>query len=79
MGGGSLPAHWTRRRPQFNSLSAIDHVEILTDGASAIYGSDAVAGVVNFVLKKNFDGAETEVQYAIPRRRAISPRSAQAK
>jgi iron complex outermembrane receptor protein len=37
-------------------LPAVERVEILTDGASAIYGSDAVAGVVNFILKKNYDG-----------------------
>lgn len=40
-------------------LSAIDHVEIVTDGASAIYGSDAVAGVANFILRKDYDGAQT--------------------
>jgi iron complex outermembrane recepter protein len=40
-------------------LSAIDRVEVLTDGASAIYGSDAIGGVVNFILKSDFDGAET--------------------
>ncbi|AMP00733.1 tonB dependent receptor family protein [Collimonas arenae] len=34
-------------------LSAVERVEILTDGASALYGSDAIAGVVNFILKKN--------------------------
>jgi iron complex outermembrane receptor protein len=39
-------------------VSAIERVDILKDGASAIYGSDAVAGVVNVVLKKNFDGTE---------------------
>ena len=39
-------------------VSAIERVDILKDGASAIYGSDAVAGVVNVVLKKNIDGAE---------------------
>ncbi len=39
-------------------LSAIDHVEVLKDGASAIYGSDAIAGVVNIILKKSFVGAE---------------------
>lgn len=45
------------------ATSAIDRIEILTDGASAIYGSDAVAGVVNFVLKKNYDGLETQAHY----------------
>lgn len=39
-------------------LAAIDRVEILKDGASAIYGADAVAGVVNFILRKNFSGLE---------------------
>lgn len=36
--------------------SAVDRIEILSGGASAIYGSDAVAGVVNVVLKKNYEG-----------------------
>lgn len=39
--------------------AAVDHVEILLDGASAIYGSDAVGGVVNIITRKNFEGAET--------------------
>ena len=43
-------------------LSAIERVEILTDGASAIYGSDAVGGVVNFILRDRLDGLETTVQ-----------------
>ena len=34
-------------------LSAVERIEVLTDGASALYGSDAVAGVVNFILRKN--------------------------
>jgi iron complex outermembrane receptor protein len=41
-------------------LDAVERVEILTDGASALYGSDAIAGVVNFILRKNrTDGAIT--------------------
>lgn len=43
-------------------LSAVERVEVLADGASASYGADAVAGVVNFVLKKEFEGAETTVR-----------------
>lgn len=43
--------------------SAIARVEILTDGASALYGSDAVGGVVNFILRKDFEGAETRLRY----------------
>lgn len=45
-------------------LSAIDRVEIVTDGASAIYGSDAVAGVVNLVLRKDFRGVEARLDAA---------------
>lgn len=44
-------------------LAAVERIEILTDGASAIYGADAVAGVVNILLRKDFDGAETGLQY----------------
>jgi iron complex outermembrane receptor protein len=44
-------------------LSAIDHIDVLSDGASAIYGSDAIAGVVNIVLKKDSRGVETDVRY----------------
>jgi len=41
----------------------IDRVEILTGGASAVYGSDAIGGVANFILKDDFEGAELDVQY----------------
>lgn len=41
--------------------SAVERVEILKDGASAIYGSDAIAGVVNVILRKDFRGAELGV------------------
>jgi len=39
-------------------LAAVDRIEILADGASAVYGSDAIGGVVNIILRKDFDGAE---------------------
>ncbi len=39
-------------------LAAIERIEILKDGASAIYGSDAIAGVVNIILRKDYTGAE---------------------
>ncbi|MFI8683547.1 TonB-dependent receptor plug domain-containing protein [Brevundimonas diminuta] len=39
-------------------LGAINRIEIVTDGSSAVYGSDAVAGVANFVLRKDYDGLE---------------------
>lgn len=44
-------------------VSAIERVEILADGASAIYGSDAIGGVVNIILRRDFDGAEAEIYY----------------
>jgi len=44
-------------------LSAIGRIEVLTDGASAIYGSDAIGGVVNFVLRGGLDGSETRIDY----------------
>ncbi len=44
-------------------LFAVDRVEVLKDGASAIYGADAVAGVVNIVLRKNFEGSLLFVRY----------------
>jgi iron complex outermembrane recepter protein len=43
--------------------SAIDHIEVLQDGASSIYGSDAIAGVVNIIMRENYDGAETSLRY----------------
>lgn len=43
-------------------VSAVERVEVLLDGASAIYGSDAVGGVVNIILRKHFDGAETRLE-----------------
>jgi iron complex outermembrane receptor protein len=44
-------------------LSAIERVEVLLDGASAIYGTDAIAGVINFILRKDFSGFEASAYY----------------
>ncbi|WP_281556275.1 TonB-dependent receptor [Thalassomonas sp. RHCl1] len=41
-------------------LAAVERIEVLTDGASAVYGSDAIAGVVNIILKKDFDGIQVK-------------------
>ncbi|MCW5569763.1 MAG: TonB-dependent receptor plug domain-containing protein, partial [Steroidobacteraceae bacterium] len=51
--------------PDINTIPAsiIERVDILTGGASAVYGSDAVAGVVNFITKKDFEGVQVEAQY----------------
>lgn len=43
----------------------MDRVEIITGGASAVYGADAVSGVVNFILKDDFEGAQVSAQYGI--------------
>jgi iron complex outermembrane receptor protein len=45
--------------------AAIDHVEVLTDGASAIYGSDAVGGVINIILKSDYQGSEIGGRFAV--------------
>jgi outer membrane receptor protein involved in Fe transport len=42
--------------------AAIERVEVITGGASSVYGADAVAGVVNFILKKDFEGLDLDVQ-----------------
>lgn len=44
----------------------IDHVEVLRDGASSIYGSDAVGGVINYVLKRRMEGFEAAARYDQP-------------
>ncbi len=43
--------------------SAVRQIEVLPDGASALYGADAVAGVVNIIMRDNFTGAQSEVRY----------------
>jgi iron complex outermembrane receptor protein len=46
-------------------LSAVEQIQVLTDGASAIYGSDAVSGVINIILKKDYRGAEFSSHYSM--------------
>ena len=50
--------------PDINQIPSqlIDRVDVLTGGASAVYGSDAIAGVVNFVMKHNFQGVQLDAQ-----------------
>lgn len=72
-GGRSLILIDGRRaplQPQFSEagsdlnsipLAAVERVEILTDGASAIYGADAIGGVVNIITRKDFNGAEATI------------------
>jgi len=49
-------------------FSAIERVEVLRDGASAVYGSDAIAGVINFILRSDYRGAEATVWLGAPTR-----------
>lgn len=53
--------------PDVNSIpiNLVERVEVLKDGASAIYGSDAIGGVVNFILRKDYQGIEFGVDYGI--------------
>jgi iron complex outermembrane receptor protein len=52
--------------PDLNQIPAplIERVEVLTGGASAVYGSDAVAGVVNFIMKDDFEGVQLDGNYS---------------
>jgi iron complex outermembrane recepter protein len=43
-------------------LSAVERIDVLTDGSSAVYGSDAVGGVINIILRKDFNGQETSAR-----------------
>jgi iron complex outermembrane receptor protein len=47
-------------------FAAIDHIEVLREGASSLYGSDAIAGVINFITKKDYNGGEVNVNYSKP-------------
>ncbi|MBO9686525.1 MAG: TonB-dependent receptor [Mitsuaria chitosanitabida] len=59
---------WTQSVDGYTDISTIpsalvDHIDVLKDGASSIYGSDAIAGVVNVVLKKSLDGGKLSLYY----------------
>jgi iron complex outermembrane receptor protein len=67
-GGRRMPPAGTQG--QFTDASviptiAIERLEVVADGGSAIYGSDAVTGVVNLVPRRNFEGAETTARYGV--------------
>lgn len=49
-------------------VGLIDHIDVVQAGGAAVYGSDAIAGVVNYVLKQNFQGAELDAQSGITSR-----------
>ncbi len=52
--------------PDINQIPAalIERVDIVTGGASAVYGSDAIAGVANFIMRRDFEGVQADVQYS---------------
>jgi iron complex outermembrane recepter protein len=54
--------------PDLNTipLAAIDRIEVLRDGASSLYGTDAIGGVINFITKKDYKGVELSAQYTSP-------------
>lgn len=54
--------------PDLNLIPSlmIDRIELLTDGASSIYGADAVAGVANVILRNDFEGLETSLNISLP-------------
>ncbi|MGH6967087.1 MAG: TonB-dependent receptor, partial [Phenylobacterium sp.] len=49
----------------FIPTALVERVDVLTGGASAVYGADAVGGVVNFIMNKNFEGVRVDAQYSI--------------
>jgi outer membrane receptor protein involved in Fe transport len=49
--------------PSIIPALALDHIDILADGASATYGSDAIGGVINLILRRDLDGAITQLRY----------------
>ncbi|WP_326523038.1 TonB-dependent receptor domain-containing protein [Sphingomonas sp.] len=68
LGGRRVPPNGFQA--QFTDVSpfipiALERVEVVADGASAIYGADAVAGVVNFILRRPFDGLEVSGRYGL--------------
>ena len=64
-GSRLMPGDPTLLAGDINTIPAalVDHIEILTGGASAVYGSDALAGAVNFILRRDFEGVEVDGTY----------------
>ena len=65
LGQGSPYTFIQSPAPDLDQIPAglVERVEVVTGGASAAYGSDAIAGVVNFIMKKNFQGFQIDGQY----------------
>jgi iron complex outermembrane recepter protein len=65
LNGTRLPYDGFRQATDISVIpvAAIDRMEVLLDGASAIYGSDAIGGVANIILKRDYEGAEVSARY----------------
>lgn len=66
MNGHRLPTSGVNHMladPNIIPTIALERVEVLADGASSVYGSDAVAGVINFITRKNFNGLQADMQH----------------
>lgn len=74
LNGQRLPKDPSTEAVDLNLIpqSAIERVEILKDGASALYGSDALGGVINIVTKKNYTGNEFSIQDTAPQRKGAN-------
>src|SRR3546814_14594318 len=64
----TLFPHTTLFRSNMIPPALIERVEVVTGGASAVYGSDAISGVVNFIMRKDFEGIEADAQYGLTTR-----------
>jgi iron complex outermembrane recepter protein len=64
LGTGSPNTAIAQPAPDLDQIPAglVDHVEVVTGGASAAYGSDAIAGVINFIMKRDFQGFQVDGQ-----------------
>jgi outer membrane receptor protein involved in Fe transport len=61
----------------FIPTALVERVDVLTGGASAVYGADAVAGVVNFIMNKNFEGVRVDAQYSFYQHNQQNPDNVQ--
>ncbi len=61
----------------FIPTALVERVDVLTGGASAVYGADAVAGVVNFIMNRNFEGVRIDAQYSFYQHNQQDPQGVQ--
>jgi outer membrane receptor protein involved in Fe transport len=62
----------------FIPTALVERVDVLTGGASAVYGADAVSGVVNFIMNRNFEGVRVDAQYSFNQHNQQDPDGVQA-